>query len=84
MRVIGSSSWFRPGFDDWLSKRAILVDGEDLDISAPDFALLLEEAVVALPVQELIDKLAAVLQLDVHALAFVGGGVRGSHNERYM
>jgi hypothetical protein len=84
MMVLGWSSLFTPGFDDWLPQRAILVDSEDLDVSAPDFALLLEEAVVALPVEELIDKLGAVLQLDVHALAFVGGGVRGSHSGRYM
>jgi hypothetical protein len=82
--VIGSSSWFMPGLYHWGSNHAILVDGEDLNISTPDFPLLLEEAVVALPVEELIDKLGAVFQLDVDALAFVGGGVRGSHNEGYM
>jgi hypothetical protein len=82
--VIGWLLLFMPGLFYWLSNHAILVDGEYLDVSAPDFALLLEEAVVSLPVEELIDKLGAILQLDVHALAFVGGGVRGSHNGRYM
>jgi len=66
-----------PELYHWVSNRAILVDGEDLDISAPDFAMLLEEAIVALPVEKLIDKLGAVFELDVDALAFVGGGVRG-------
>jgi hypothetical protein len=82
--VIGSSSSFMPGLYHWVSNHAILVDGEDLDVSAPDFAMLLEEAIVAFPVQKLIDKLRAVFQLDVDALAFVGGGVRGSHNGEYM
>jgi hypothetical protein len=73
-----------PGLYHWVSNHAILVDGEDLDISAPDFAMLLEEAIVALPVEKLIDKLGAVFELDVDALAFVGGGVRGSHSRGYM
>ena len=73
-----------PGLYHWVSNHAILVDGEDLDVPAPDFALLLEEAIVALPVEELVNKLRAVFELDVHALAFVGGGVRGSHNGGYM
>jgi hypothetical protein len=63
---------------------AILVDGEDLNEAAPGFAMLLEEAIVALPVEELVNKLRAVFELDVHALAFVGGGMRGSHNGGYM
>jgi hypothetical protein len=63
---------------------AMLIDGEDLNEAAPDFAMLLEEAIVALPVEELVNKLRAVFELDVHALAFVGGGVRGSHNGGYM
>jgi hypothetical protein len=82
--VIGSSLSFRPGLYHWVSHPAIPVDGEDLDVSAPDFAMLLEEAMVALTVEKLVDKLGAVFQLDVHALAFVGGGVRGSHNGEYM
>jgi hypothetical protein len=82
--VIRSPSSFMPGLYHWLSNHAILVDGEDLDVSAPNFAPLFKEAIVALPVEKLVDKLRAVFQLDVDALAFVGGGVRGSHNRGYM
>jgi hypothetical protein len=67
-----------------LSYDAILVDGENLDVSAPNFAMLFKETVVALLVEEFVDKLRAVFQLDVDALAFIGGVVRGSHDERYM
>jgi hypothetical protein len=63
---------------------AILVDGEDLNEAAPDLAMLFEEAIVALPVEELVNKLRTVFELELHALAFVGGGVRGSHNGEYM
>jgi hypothetical protein len=73
-----------PGLYRWVSNHAIPVDGEDLDVSAPNLAMLLKEAVVPLLVEKLIDKLRAVFQLDVDALAFVGGGVRGSHNGEYM
>jgi hypothetical protein len=62
----------------------MLIDGENFDEAAPDLAMLLEEAIVALPVEELVNKLHAVFELDVHALAFVGGGMRGSHNGGYM
>jgi hypothetical protein len=84
VEVIGLSSSFMPGLYHWVSNHAILIDGEDLDIAAPDFAMLREEAIVALPVEKLIDKLGAVFELDVDALAFVGGGVRGSHSGGYM
>jgi hypothetical protein len=82
--VIGSSLSFMPGLYHSISNHAILVDGKDLDVSAPDFAMLFEEAIVVVPVEKLIDKLGAVFELDVDALAFVGGGVRGSHNGGYM
>ena len=72
------------GAVDWVLRQAVLVDGEDLDVSAPHFALLLEEAVVPLLVEELIDKLSAVFQLHVDALAFIGGVMRGPHHEGYM
>jgi hypothetical protein len=58
--VIGSSSSFMPGLYHWISNHAILVDGEDFDVSAPDFAMLLEEAIVTLPVEKLVDKLGPV------------------------
>jgi hypothetical protein len=70
VEVIGLSSSFMPGLYHWVSNHAILVDGEDLDEAAPDFAMLLEEAIVTLPVEKLVDKLRAVFQLDVDALAF--------------
>jgi hypothetical protein len=44
----------------WLSHHAILVDSEDLDVPAPDFAMLLKETIVTLPVKKFIDKLGAV------------------------
>jgi hypothetical protein len=82
--VIGSSSSFMSGLYHWVSNHALPVDGEDLDVSAPNLAMLLKEAVVPLLVEKLVDKLRAVFQLDVDALAFMGGVVRGSHNRGYM
>jgi hypothetical protein len=82
--VIGSASSFMPGLYHGVSNRSISVDREDLDVSAPHFAPLFEEAVVPLLVEKLVDKLRAVFQLDVDALAFIGGVVRSSHNGGYM
>ena len=84
MMVMGSSSWFMPGSYHEVSRNAIPVYGEDLDVSAPHFAPLLKETVVPLLVEKLIDKLRAVFQLDVDALTFIGGIVRGSHHGGYM
>ena len=73
-----------PGVHHGYLSHAILVDGKDLDVSAPHFAPLLKETVVPLLVEKLIDKLRAVFQLDVDALTFIGGIVRGSHHGGYM
>jgi hypothetical protein len=68
-----------PGVHHGYLSHAILVDGKDLDVSAPDLATLLEGAVVPLLVEEFIDKLRTVFELDVDALAFIGGVMGGAH-----
>jgi hypothetical protein len=62
----------------------IPVNSEDFDISAPNFPMLFKDTITPLLVEKLVDKLRAVSELDIDALAFIGGVVRGSHSGGYM